>query len=208
MNKANEMMTKIQPVLDKYELTREEKELLNKAKNQVRQHVFFAAVGGSFGGVLVALRKKPVNFLRIGMMSTAFAFVGTQIGFLTGYNSAMKTIKSMPDQQKLKNIFKEVVEIFQNERQKRGLPILQPPDYKARVDRNGTSVGTENKSETKENGNAWDTIREKTLGQNNNDGSVNQEFNDFKMNDTMIKRNKYGDIIELDDEIVNEMKKE
>ncbi|KAJ9083945.1 hypothetical protein DSO57_1029216 [Entomophthora muscae] len=219
---SEEAIGRYKEVLEKYPLTQVEKEIVNKSFEQLR--------------------------------TKSFGFVGAQCGFVVGAYSTRSAIREFPDQEKLRNLYRELTKIAAEEREKNssGLPILKPPRGNHPTPQTSStpiaipskenqddldSLFDEEKEDPSHDGSAWDRIRQAGTGQQSTWDKVRRGENSLSRQDVTsdrtskwdsvqpsdvdtlfqdhtseskterkpqggatVKRNKYGDIIELSDE--------
>ncbi|KAI8099294.1 uncharacterized protein BX664DRAFT_381871 [Halteromyces radiatus] len=93
--------------IKEYELSTEEIQAIETAKKQLNRHAIIGGLGLSLASFVFGKRRQ-LNPLPLGLMTGAGMLIGSQIGFASGAMAGVRTIKRLPNPERLVNLVKDV----------------------------------------------------------------------------------------------------
>ncbi|CAG8661352.1 17518_t:CDS:2 [Funneliformis caledonium] len=156
------------------QLSEEEQAAFRKAKSQLQNHTRLGALAGLFvGGYVSKVRKFTIGTsIAISIGSIA---IGSQIGFFTGAAAGIRTVKSLPNSQRIFEIVREVQKVREVEHEDNNKPSTFPDEFSSdNQDFNDIHEGQQSSwtnlrspsapSRDDNNGSSWDKVRAQNSG--------------------------------------------
>ncbi|CAG8709099.1 10431_t:CDS:2 [Funneliformis mosseae] len=164
------------------QLSEEEQAAFRKAKSQLQNHTRLGALAGLFvGGYVSKVRKFTIGTsIAISIGSIA---IGSQIGFFTGAAAGIRTVKSLPNSQRIFEIVREVQNFKkfpsrkgrEVEHEDNNKPSTFPDEFSSdNQDFNDSDEGQQSSwtnlrspsapSQDDNNGSSWDKVRAQNSG--------------------------------------------